>query len=117
VPAPLRWQDLLDSVQLAVIAIAPDDRITFAKPFLLSLTGYTENELTSKTTAMLVRIIAAELLKFQGLVYAVSSSAPGTDSLPDTLLTRSIMRSFHSKRSGDIYLVSGPNVLSMISAV
>jgi hypothetical protein len=34
----------------------------------------------------------------------------GTDSLPDTLLTRSILRNFHSKRSGDIYLVFEPNV-------
>ena len=56
------------------------------------------------------KAIAAELLKFDGVAYAVSSSALGTDSLPDTLLTRSILRNFHSKRSGDIYLVFEPNV-------
>jgi len=56
------------------------------------------------------KAIAAELLKFDGVAYAVSSSALGTGSLPDTLLTRSILRNFHSKRSGDIYLVFEPNV-------
>ena len=56
------------------------------------------------------KAIAAELLKFDGVAYAVSSSALGTDSLPDTLLTRSILRNFHAKRSGDIYLVFEANV-------
>lgn len=56
------------------------------------------------------KAIAAELLKFKGVAYAVSSSALRTDSLPDTLLTRSILRNFHAKRSGDIYLVFEPNV-------
>ena len=54
--------------------------------------------------------VAAELLKFDGVAYAVSSTALRTDSLPDTLMTRSILRNFHPKRSGDIYLVFEPNV-------
>jgi len=54
--------------------------------------------------------VAAELLKFNGVAYAVSSTALRTDSLPDTLMTRSILRNFHPKRSGDIYLVFEPNV-------
>ena len=56
------------------------------------------------------KAVAAELLKFNGLAYAVSSSALRTDSLPDTLLTRYVLRNFHPKRSGDIYLVFEPNV-------
>jgi len=56
------------------------------------------------------KAIATELLKFKGVAYAVSSTALRTDALPDTLLTRSILRNFHSKRSGDIYLVFEPNV-------
>jgi len=56
------------------------------------------------------RAVAAELLKFDGVAYAVSSTALRTDSLPDTLLTRSVLRNFHTKRSGDIYLIFEPNV-------
>jgi len=56
------------------------------------------------------KAIAEELLKFDGVAYAVSSSALRTDSLPDNLMTRSILRNFHAKRSGDIYLVFEPNV-------
>ena len=54
--------------------------------------------------------VAAELEKFDGVAAAVSSTALRTASLPDTLLMRSILRNFHPKRSGDIYLVFEPNV-------
>jgi hypothetical protein len=54
--------------------------------------------------------IAEELMKFDGVAAAVSSTALRTASLPDTLLNRSILRNFHAKRSGDIYLVFEPNV-------
>lgn len=54
--------------------------------------------------------VATELLKFDGVAYAVSSSALRTDSLPDTLMMRSVLRNYHPKRSGDIYLVFEPNV-------
>ena len=60
--------------------------------------------------AAVERAVAAELLKFDGVAYAVSSSALRSDALPDTLLTRSVLRNFHAKRSGDIYLVFEPNV-------
>jgi predicted AlkP superfamily pyrophosphatase or phosphodiesterase len=60
--------------------------------------------------AQVEQAVAAELLKFDGVAYAVSSTALRTDNLPDTLMTRSIMRNFHPKRSGDIYLVFEPNV-------
>jgi len=54
--------------------------------------------------------VAAQLLKVDGVAYAVSSSALRSGSLPDTLMTRSVRRNFHPKRSGDIYLVFEPNV-------
>jgi len=54
--------------------------------------------------------VAEELLKFDGVAYAVSSTALRTDNLPNTLMTRSILHNFHPKRSGDIYLVFEPNV-------
>jgi predicted AlkP superfamily pyrophosphatase or phosphodiesterase len=54
--------------------------------------------------------VAEELSKFDGVATAVSSSALRSASLPDTLLMRSILRNFHAKRSGDIYVVFEPNV-------
>ncbi len=60
--------------------------------------------------AAVEQAVAEELMKFDGVAAAVSSSALRTASLPDTLLNRSILRNFHSKRSGDIYLVFEPNV-------
>ena len=60
--------------------------------------------------AAVEKAVAAELLKFDGVAYAVSSSALRTDAVPDTLMTRSVLRNFHPKRSGDIYLVFEPNV-------
>ena len=62
------------------------------------------------TGAAVEQAVAAELLKFDGVSYAVSSSALRNDALPDTLMTRSVLRNFHGKRSGDIYLVFEPNV-------
>jgi predicted AlkP superfamily pyrophosphatase or phosphodiesterase len=56
------------------------------------------------------KAVAAELEKFDGVAAAVSSTALRTDSLPDTLLMRAILRNFHPKRSGDIYIVFEPNV-------
>jgi predicted AlkP superfamily pyrophosphatase or phosphodiesterase len=60
--------------------------------------------------AIVEKAVAVQLLKFDGVAYAVSSSALRVDSLPDTLMTRSILLNFHPKRSGDIYLVFEPNV-------
>ena len=56
------------------------------------------------------KVIAAELVKFDGVAAAVSSTALRTDSLPDNLLMRAILHNFHSKRSGDIYVIFEPNV-------
>ena len=55
-------------------------------------------------------VVAEELMKFDGVAAAISSSALRTANLPDTRLIRSILRNFHPKRSGDIYLVFEPNV-------
>ncbi|MGD8640402.1 MAG: alkaline phosphatase family protein [Gammaproteobacteria bacterium] len=56
------------------------------------------------------KVVAEELMKFDGVSAAVSSAALRTSSLPETLLNRAILRNFHSKRSGDIFLVFEPNV-------
>jgi len=54
--------------------------------------------------------VAEELAKFDGVAGAFSSTALRTASLPDTLLMRSILKNFHPKRSGDIYVVFEPYV-------
>ena len=54
--------------------------------------------------------VVEELMKFDGVAAAVSSSALRSASLPDTELNRTILRNFHPKRSGDIYLVFEQNV-------
>ena len=56
------------------------------------------------------KAVAAELEKFEGVAAAVSSTALRTASLPDTLLMRAILRNFHPKRSGDVFVVFEPNV-------
>lgn len=74
---------------------------------------YLNHDLIAKNKldqAEVEQAIAEELLKFKGVAYAVSSSALRTASLPDTVMMRSILRNFHPKRSGDIYLVFEPNV-------
>ena len=60
--------------------------------------------------ATVERAVASELMKLDGVAYAVSSTALRTNRLPDNLMTRSILHNFHPKRSGDIYLVFEPNV-------
>ena len=56
------------------------------------------------------KAVANELLKFDGVAAAVSSTALRTAGLPDTLLMRAILRNFHPTRSGDIFVVFEPNV-------
>jgi len=60
--------------------------------------------------SVIEQAIVEELMKFDGVAAAVSSSALRNAALPDTRLMRSILRNFHPKRSGDIYLVFEPNV-------
>ena len=55
------------------------------------------------------RAIAAEFVKSEGVAFAVSSSALREGNLPDTALMRSVLRNFHPKRSGDIYVVFEPH--------
>jgi len=53
--------------------------------------------------------VIEELSKFKGVSLAVSSAALRRGNLPDTHLYRSVINNFHSKRSGDIYVVFEPN--------
>ena len=50
-----------------------------------------------------------ELSKFKGVSLAVSSAALRRGNLQDTDLMRSVVNNFHSKRSGDVFIVFEPN--------
>ena len=49
------------------------------------------------------------MLKFEGVAYAVSSTALSASNLPSTLMTKAVLKNFHAKRSGDIYVVFEPH--------
>ena len=53
--------------------------------------------------------VVEELLKFDGVSLAVSSSALRGGNLPDTALYRAVLRNFNAKRSGDVFIVFEPN--------
>jgi len=55
------------------------------------------------------RAIAQELMKFNGVAYAVPSIDLVEGKMPNTRLYRQILRNFNPKRSGDIYLVLEPH--------
>ena len=59
--------------------------------------------------AELEAAVVAELMRFPGVALAVSSSALRSGDLPDNELYQSVIRNFHPKRSGDVFLVFEPN--------
>ncbi len=52
---------------------------------------------------------AAEISKFKGVYTAVSSAALRLGNTPDDEIHNAILKNFHPKRSGDIFLVFEPN--------
>jgi len=52
--------------------------------------------------------VADELVRFPGVSLAVSSSALKRGAIPDNMLTRAILKNYHPKRSGNIYVVFNP---------
>lgn len=53
--------------------------------------------------------VAHELLQFEGIAQAISSSALRMGKLPDTPLNQAILNNFNPRRSGDIYIVFEPH--------
>ncbi|MEX0332823.1 MAG: alkaline phosphatase family protein [Puniceicoccaceae bacterium] len=53
--------------------------------------------------------VAMELMKFDGIAMAATSEAIIEGDLPDTLVTRAILRNHHLRRSGDIFIVFEPH--------
>jgi len=79
----------------------------YAHPYL-----YLNRELIAKKGLKLGEVeeaIAAELVKFEGVALAVSSTAMAEGRLPDTPLLRSVLNNYNPRRSGDIYVVFQPH--------
>lgn len=55
------------------------------------------------------KAVAAELVKFDGVALAVSSTAMTNGELPDTPLLRAVLNNYNPRRSGDIFVVFRPN--------
>ena len=55
------------------------------------------------------KAVAAEIIKFEGVAIAVSSTALSRGEVADTALLRSILNNHHPKRSGDVFVVFEPH--------
>lgn len=55
------------------------------------------------------RAVAEQLVQFEGIAQAISSSALREGNLPDTPLNQAILNNFNPTRSGDIYIVFDPH--------
>jgi PAS domain S-box-containing protein len=69
-----RWRALLTNVQLAVIGIDPQGRITNANPFLERLTGFSTAELTGKPLREL--IVPGDRAELDARLAAAAQSGP-----------------------------------------
>jgi hypothetical protein len=59
--------------------------------------------------AKVERAICKELMKFDGVNLAVSSSTLGSGNLPQAPIIESVLKNYQPKRSGDIYVVFEPH--------
>jgi predicted AlkP superfamily pyrophosphatase or phosphodiesterase len=81
--------------------------LQYAHPYL-----YLDRELIAQkglSMADVEEAIAVELVKFDGVAMAVSSTAMARGEFPDTPLLRSILNNYNPRRSGDIFVVFQPN--------
>ena len=73
---------------------------------------YLSPQITSRSDAereSIERAVAEELARFPEVSLAISSRALEYGNLPDTELSRAVLRNFNAKRSGDVYVVFKPN--------
>jgi hypothetical protein len=59
--------------------------------------------------AVVEKAVADELMKFEGVAMAVSSSALSAGNIPNTPLIQSVLRNYNPERSGDIFVVFQQN--------
>ena len=73
---------------------------------------YLDQELIKKNKldqAQVEKAVAGQLVQFEGIAQAISSSALREGNLPDTPLNQAILNNFNPNRSGDIYIVFEPH--------
>jgi predicted AlkP superfamily pyrophosphatase or phosphodiesterase len=80
---------------------------TYAHPYLY-LSAEVKND-PRIDQAELETAVIEELSKFPGVALAVSSAAMRRGDVPDTELYGQVLRNFHPKRSGDVFIVFEPN--------
>jgi predicted AlkP superfamily pyrophosphatase or phosphodiesterase len=80
---------------------------SYGHPYIYFANSVKQN--ASIDQAALEAAIVDELNRFAGVSLAVSSTALRKGNLPDTHIMRSVVNNFHSKRSGDVYVVFEPN--------
>ncbi len=80
---------------------------TYAHPYLYLSRDVTGNR--SIDRAALESAVAEELARLPGIELAVPSTALRSGAVPDTEIYRRVLRNFHPKRSGDIFIVFEPN--------
>jgi predicted AlkP superfamily pyrophosphatase or phosphodiesterase len=79
----------------------------YSHPYL-----YLNRELIAEKELSLAEVeeaVATELVKFEGVALAISSTAMTEGRLPDTPLMRSVLNNYNPRRSGEIYVVFQPN--------
>jgi len=79
----------------------------YSHPYL-----YLNRELIAEEGLSLAEVeaaVATELVKFEGVALAISSTAMTEGRLPDTPLMRSVLNNYNPRRSGEIYVVFQPN--------
>jgi len=79
----------------------------YAHPYL-----YLNRELIAEKGLSLAEVetaVAAELVKFEGVALAISSTAMTEGRLPHTPLLSSVLNNYNPRRSGEIYIVFAPN--------
>ncbi len=86
-----RWRTLLTDVQLAVIGIDPQGRVTYANPFLERLIGFRSNELIGKPVTALVP--ARDQAELTERLAAASRSGPRPRSRWDFVCSSGALRS------------------------
>ncbi len=59
--------------------------------------------------AMVEKAVVEELMKFDGVALAISSTALSAGNLPNTPVIQSVLRNFNPRRSGDIFVVFDPH--------
>lgn len=55
------------------------------------------------------RVVARELIEFEGIGYAIPSADLAAGRVPDAPIARQVLRNFNPKRSGDIYIIYAPH--------